>query len=243
MEKKINKKVNDYQLEFKRKIKFWLEENNMIIINKEYQTSAGAVAFDKTSEFLKYLFDHTSIELSKEDFQKRERAINPVPYQDRCIAIRSNGVQCTRHKKNVNEFLCGTHMKGTSYGVVTTGTAGTGTAGTGTAGTGTAGTGTAGTGTAGTGTAGTSAGGTGTGTGTAGTGTAGTGTSTAGTETNKTFKVEIWVQEIKGINYYIDNVNNVYKTEDIISNKTVPSIIAKWKLNTNNKYTIPEFGI
>ena len=61
--------------------------------------------------------------------------------------------------------------------------------------------------------------------------------------TLQTTKVEIWIQEIKGINYYIDNVNNVYRTEDIISNKLNPDIIAKWKLNGNDKYTIPEFGI
>ena len=62
-------------------------------------------------------------------------------------------------------------------------------------------------------------------------------------EENILKKVEIWIQEIKGINYYIDNVNNVYRTEDIISNKLNPDIIAKWKLNGNDKYTIPEFGI
>jgi hypothetical protein len=31
-------------------------------------------------------------------------------------------------------------------------------------------------------------------------------------------KIEIWVQDIKGINYYIDSSNNVYKPEDIIAN-------------------------
>lgn len=60
-----------------------------------------------------------------------------------------------------------------------------------------------------------------------------------------TQKVEVWVQEIKGINYYIDAVNNVYKSEDIISNKTSPSIVAKWALTEGESgiYTIPEFNI
>ena len=61
-------------------------------------------------------------------------------------------------------------------------------------------------------------------------------------ETHKT-KIEIWVQEIKGINYYIDNANNVYKHEDIISNKQNPSVIAKWSLTDAGVYKIPEFGI
>ena len=43
-------------------------------------------------------------------------------------------------------------------------------------------------------------------------------------------KVEVWLQEIGGINYYIDNNNNIYKTEDIISNVNNPLVIAKYSL-------------
>ena len=56
-------------------------------------------------------------------------------------------------------------------------------------------------------------------------------------------KIEIWVQEIKGIVYYIDNENNVYKHEDIISNKRNPEVIAKWSINNEGQYKIPDFGI
>jgi hypothetical protein len=58
-----------------------------------------------------------------------------------------------------------------------------------------------------------------------------------------TKKKEIWVQEIKGIDYHIDNENNVYKHEDIISNKQNPSVIAKWTLTEEGQYKIPDFGI
>ena len=54
-------------------------------------------------------------------------------------------------------------------------------------------------------------------------------------------KVEVWIQEIHGINYYIDSNNNVYRPEDIITNKESPSVIAKWKLDQDNNYCIPEF--
>lgn len=54
-------------------------------------------------------------------------------------------------------------------------------------------------------------------------------------------KIEIWVEEIMGINYYIDDENNVYNHEDILSNKSSPAIIAKWKKKENGDYTIPEF--
>jgi len=43
-------------------------------------------------------------------------------------------------------------------------------------------------------------------------------------------KVEIWIQEINGIYYYIDNNNNIYKTEDILSNSQTPYIIAKYEI-------------
>ena len=59
----------------------------------------------------------------------------------------------------------------------------------------------------------------------------------------QTKKIEIWVQEIKGISYYIDKANNVYEQKDIISNIPNPSIIAKWALNEANNYIIPAFGI
>jgi len=42
-------------------------------------------------------------------------------------------------------------------------------------------------------------------------------------------KVEIWMQDIQGISYYIDKMNNVYSPEDIVSNKTNPRIIGKWE--------------
>jgi hypothetical protein len=57
-----------------------------------------------------------------------------------------------------------------------------------------------------------------------------------------TQKVEVWVQEIQGIVYYIDKSNNVYQAEDIMLNKMNPKIIAKYVKNGEN-YSIPEFNI
>ena len=55
-------------------------------------------------------------------------------------------------------------------------------------------------------------------------------------------KIQVWAQDIKGIMYYIDNMNNVYQAEDVISNKPDPKIIAKYVKN-GEVYNIPEFGI
>ena len=54
-------------------------------------------------------------------------------------------------------------------------------------------------------------------------------------------KVEIWVTDIKGICYYIDDNNNVYNHSDIQSNKLKPGIIAKWSKNEKGEYIIPQF--
>lgn len=59
---------------------------------------------------------------------------------------------------------------------------------------------------------------------------------------NNTHKVEVWVQDIQGIVYYIDNSNNVYDTADIIKNQINPKIIAKYVKN-GETYSIPEFNI
>ena len=58
--------------------------------------------------------------------------------------------------------------------------------------------------------------------------------------TDKLTKTEVWLQEINGIMYYIDTFNNVYKTQDIISNKINPDIIAKYNC-VNGVYSIPEY--
>lgn len=57
-----------------------------------------------------------------------------------------------------------------------------------------------------------------------------------------TQKVEVWVQDIQGIVYYIDKNNNVYQAEDIICNKINPKIIAKYTKN-GEQYSIPEFNV
>ena len=43
-------------------------------------------------------------------------------------------------------------------------------------------------------------------------------------------KSSVWAQDIKGIMYYIDDINNVYKTEDIMKNVVNPSVIAKYSV-------------
>ena len=178
MEKRVTKKVEEYQVEFKDNIKKWLKERDLLVVKENWSDGND----DDTSDFLKFIYDYNSLQLTKDDFQKRKRVKNVVPHFERCTAKRANGEQCTRRKKP-GVCFCGTHVKGTPHGVILE-------------------------------------------------------------DDNNIVqlkKVEVWIQEIHGINYYIDSNNNVYRPEDIISNKESPSVIARWKLDEQNNYCIPEF--
>jgi hypothetical protein len=50
--------------------------------------------------------------------------------------------------------------------------------------------------------------------------------------------VNVWVQNIKGIEYFIDSKNNVYKHEDVIENSSNPQIIAKCSKHESGLYSI-----
>ena len=60
---------------------------------------------------------------------------------------------------------------------------------------------------------------------------------------NRVKKVDVFTHEIKGIIYYIDNFDNVYKMEDILENKQDPIVIAKYSRDENGIITIPIFSI
>jgi|TARA_B110000003_G_scaffold217130_1_gene216634 hypothetical protein len=60
-------------------------------------------------------------------------------------------------------------------------------------------------------------------------------------EVNPYTKRTVWIEEINGISYYIDNVNNVYESADIVGNKQDPRIIAKYTQNAFGEYSIPSF--
>lgn len=100
MEKKINDKVITWVQKFKSDIKSKIDES---------------VSGD---DLIQFVYDYETLTLEKFDFQKRKRVRNTIPLYQRCTAKRANGCQCTRRKKDGQEF-CGTHEKGTPHGVVT----------------------------------------------------------------------------------------------------------------------------
>ena len=120
--------------------------------------------------------DYKCCSINKTDLQKRKRVKNIVPLCDKCCALRANGEQCSRRKRDGSEY-CGTHIKGI-YGKFLLNYP----------------------------------------------------------KNHKT--VQVWIQEIHGISYYIDKFNNVYDHHDIVNNRKDPKIIAKYT-NEGGSYNIP----
>ncbi len=104
MEKRLNKKLELWISGFKDNIR---EKANQIGISKN----------DQANQLIQYIYDYDRLTFNKEDFQKRKRVKNVVPFFDRCCAKRASNEQCTRRKKDGIEY-CGTHMKGTPHGII-----------------------------------------------------------------------------------------------------------------------------
>jgi hypothetical protein len=103
MERRINKKFDTYITSFKDNI-------------RDKATSLG-LKNEQMNSLLQYIYDYERLSLVKDDFMKRKRVKNVVPFFDRCCAKRASGEQCTRRKKEECGY-CGTHMKGTPHGIV-----------------------------------------------------------------------------------------------------------------------------
>jgi len=106
MEKRVNKKLDSYISKLKDDV-------------KEKVTQIGLSNNSEISQLLQYIYDYERLSLTKEDFMKRKRVKNAVNLSERCCAKRANGEQCTRRKKEQDEY-CGTHMKGTPHGIIET---------------------------------------------------------------------------------------------------------------------------
>ena len=172
MERRINKKIETHQGEFKEKIKTTILNNLSTLKNLHPDIDTFDEYF---MNILQFIYDYENLELSEQDFVKRKRVKNKIPIVDQCIAKRANGEQCSRRKKDGSTF-CGTHIKGTPHGVVSH-----------------------------------------------------IDTHCCGLNDNVNKKVEVWLEDIGGIMFYIDNVGNIYDYNEVNSNKVNPKIINKYK--------------
>lgn len=104
MERRLNKKAESYVSGFKENI-------------REKAAHLGMSKNEEVNQLIQYIYDYDRLCFTKEDFQKRKRVKNVVPFFDRCCAKRATNEQCTRRKKDGIEY-CGTHMKGTPHGIM-----------------------------------------------------------------------------------------------------------------------------
>ena len=171
MEKRLNTRIETYITTFKDDIRKKIIE-------------MGFEEKSKTNELIEYIYEYTRLTLEKDDFAKRKRVKNAIPISNRCHALRANGEQCTRQRKDNCEF-CGTHSKGAPHGLL----------------------------------------------------------SQNGQPVPPiTQKLEVIAEEIKGIVYYIDQFQNVYKTEDILKGVCNPQVIARYE-KCGHTSRIPSWGL
>ena len=105
MERRLNKRINDYIHEFKTELA------NQVKVSSGFETNL------ELQSVLNFVYNYDKFELNKDDFMKRKRVKNMVPVYERCCAKRANGEQCTRRKKGEFQY-CGTHSKGTPHGII-----------------------------------------------------------------------------------------------------------------------------
>jgi hypothetical protein len=122
MERRVNKRIEDYIIGFKNDVAKKLQE----IVNSLQVTDASTKdelmrTIDNTklhcNSMTGFVYNYEKLRLGKEDFMKRKRVKSVVPIYERCCAKRANGEQCTRRKKD-GETYCGTHIKGTPHSIV-----------------------------------------------------------------------------------------------------------------------------
>jgi hypothetical protein len=104
MDRKLNKRIADYIVDFKKSI-------------KEKAISLDFTEEQKLHDLLEHIYSYDRLVLSQEDVSKRKRVKNTIPNTNRCHAKRANGEQCTRKQKEGHVY-CGTHVKGTPHGMI-----------------------------------------------------------------------------------------------------------------------------
>jgi hypothetical protein len=197
MERKIASKIDGYIIQMKDALSSKIRElgtaaaaaaaseSNGLVGTGTDHCVAGTTIEQLCKQLTTFVYEYEKLKLTKEDFMKRKRVKNTVPIQQRCLAKRANGEQCTRKKKEGCDY-CGTHTKGVPCSIM----------------------------------------------------------DDDDHEENgdkpklNQQNVNIWVQNIRGIEYFIDSSQNVYKHEDVINNSTNPRIIAKYSKSETGAFSI-----
>jgi hypothetical protein len=122
MERRVNKRIEDYIIAFKNDVAKKLQQMvNTLEVTDIFTRDELMRAVDNTklqcNSMAGFVYNYEKLRLGKDDFMKRKRIKSVVPIYERCSAKRANGEQCTRRKKD-GETYCGTHIKGTPHSIV-----------------------------------------------------------------------------------------------------------------------------
>jgi hypothetical protein len=121
MQKRVQKKTDEYFQDFKLQIKSQLQQDFPFIGTNtkslDFTTKQEDFIKTKISSLLQLVYDYNNLQFNNSDFQKRKRTKNSIALHKRCKACKANKSQCTRRKKD-NELFCGTHLKGQPHGIV-----------------------------------------------------------------------------------------------------------------------------
>ena len=90
MEKRLNAKIDLWTADFKGELAGKIQNSN--------------ITDDTKTHLLQFIYDYKHLIFKKEDIQKRTRVKNHVPFHERCRALRANGEQCTRRKKDSAKY-------------------------------------------------------------------------------------------------------------------------------------------
>ena len=103
MENKINRKIEAY----------------ISNLRNTLQEKIDKVVTDSSTrmELTNIIYNCELLQLSKDDFMKRKRIVSVVSLNERCMAKKASGDQCTRKKKSCCNF-CGTHEKYQPHGII-----------------------------------------------------------------------------------------------------------------------------
>lgn len=101
MEINANKRIDEYIVKFKNEIKEKIISLDFI--------PRDTLENEKMSHLLEFVYEYEKFQLEKNDFVEKKKSYIITP-ENRCVAKRTDGEQCTRKKKRTSEY-CGTHSK------------------------------------------------------------------------------------------------------------------------------------
>lgn len=93
------------------------KEDNTKALNLHYKNIINSICKEHNLNFEKIVQKYKlfSTNFAKKDSPKIKRKRNKIPDKIRCLGRKQCGEQCTRKRKNNQEF-CGSHQKGLPYG-------------------------------------------------------------------------------------------------------------------------------